>query len=191
LFRKPLCLRDMQKDYADYNYLLDPLKERNIDAFNLLHETFRNKLLVLALYIIGNEESAKDLVQEFFVDFWENRMYEKINGSLKIYLIHAVRNRAIKFKKKLDNIARYNNYIEQSAIQNTTPLHAIENEELKNELETAIQNLPPMASKVFRLHYQEHLSHKEIAEQLHISTSTVSSHIDRALKELRINLKKN
>ncbi len=179
----------MQQDYAEYNHFLSPLRNNEVAAFNELYNISRNRLLVLALYIINNEEAAKDLVQDFFVDFWEKKLYEHIEGSLKVYLIHAIRNRAIKYKKKQDTL----NYLKVhfNSAKETDSLHHIENEELKSELEAAIQKLPPMASTVFRLHYQERLSHNEISKTLGISKSTISSHIDRALKELRKELKKN
>jgi RNA polymerase sigma-70 factor (family 1) len=175
------------KDDAAYNHLLVRLKLRDLSAFNELYNISRNRLLVLAFYVIGDEEAAKDLVQEFFIDLWERALYSNIEGSLKNYLISSIRNRAIKYQKKQHTINALTGDLQWSSEKNF--IDHIENEELKNKLEFAIQHLPPMASKVFRLHYQERLSHKEISRILQISTSTVSSHIDRALKELREVLK--
>ena len=177
----------MQKDDAAYNHLLVRLKLRDLNAFNELYKTARNRLLVLAFYIINDEEAAKDLVQEFFIDLWEKALYNNIEGSLKNYLITAIRNRAIKYQKRQQMIDALTNNLQRSSEKNF--IDHIENEELKNKLEFAIRHLPPMASKIFRLHYQERLSHKQISQLLQISPSTVSSHIDRALKELREVLK--
>jgi RNA polymerase sigma-70 factor (family 1) len=177
----------MQKDAAEYNHLLVRLKLRDLTAFNELYKTSRNRLLVLAFYITDNEEAAKDLVQEFFIDLWEKTLYNNIEGSLKNYLIASIRNRAINYQKKQGTINALKSHLQPGSEKPI--VYDIENEELKTKIEFAIQQLPPMASKVFRLHYQEHLSHKEISRMLQISTSTVSSHIDRALKELREVLK--
>lgn len=177
----------MDKDYAEYNYLLPGLRSRDLAAFDELYKLSRNRLLVLAFYILDNEEAAKDVVQELFIDLWEKALYNGVGGSLKMYLVAAVRNRAIKYQKKQHTLGSIRNDLHPHSEKNF--LEKIENEELKNKLELAIQRLPPMASKVFRLHYEERLSHKEISGMLQISTSTVSSHIDRALKELREVLK--
>ena len=177
----------MQKDAAEYNHLLVRLKLRDLNAFDELYRTSRNRLLVLAFYIVDNEETAKDLVQEFFIDLWEKALYNNVEGSLKNYLITSIRNRAINYQKKQGTINAHISHLQPNIEANF--IDTIENKELKNKLELAIERLPPMASKVFRLHYQERLSHKEISRILQISPSTVSSHIDRALKELREVLK--
>lgn len=179
----------MAKDYNDHNVLLNSLKEHDFDAFNFLYASFRKRMFSLAYLLLQDEEDSKDLVQDFFVDFWQTRMYEKINSHLTTYIMHAFRNRAISLKKKMD-------YVQKLKEASLSPLHShmsypIENEELKKELDAAIKNLPPMAAKVFSLHYIEQLSYYEISQQLGISESTVGNHINRALKGLRSDLKKN
>lgn len=66
----------------------------------------------------------------------------------------------------------------------------LENQELRREIEAAINKLPPMPARVFRLHYIEKLSYSKIAGILNITPSTISNHMTRALKSLRESLKK-
>ena len=70
-----------------------------------------------------------------------------------------------------------------------TPYY-FENEELKSQIDTAMNKLSPMPYKTFRMHYIEELSHEQIAEILRISKQTVGNHIHKALKDLRSQLKK-
>lgn len=51
-----------------------------------------------------------------------------------------------------------------------------------------VESLPDKCQMVFKLSRNEQLSHKEIAEQLGISTKTVENHITNALKVLRDSL---
>jgi RNA polymerase sigma-70 factor (ECF subfamily) len=82
--------------------------------------------------------------------------------------------------------------LKQSYVPQESETHyPLENEELGQIISRAIDRLPKMAGKVFRMQYIDKLTHVEIAEKLGISKYTVSSHMDRALKELRSNLKKN
>lgn len=177
------------KDFSDYNTLIISLRERDIEAFNHLYISLRKKLFVLALYIVEHEENAKDIVQDMFVDFWENRLYEKINISIEYYLYKSVKNKAITLKKQQTYIASIKKDLPYSTIENG--YRALDNSELSKELNAAIHQLPPMSSKVFQLHYINHLSYKEISLKLGISHSTISTHMDRALKKLRSSLQKS
>ena len=53
---------------------------------------------------------------------------------------------------------------------------------------SAIQAMPPMRQKVFRLSRFEHKTYREISEELSISTKTVENQIGKALRLLRLSL---
>ena len=53
------------------------------------------------------------------------------------------------------------------------------------EIEAAIKLLPPRCQEIFRLVFKDGKSHKEIAEQLGISISTVDNQVFKALSRLR------
>jgi RNA polymerase sigma-70 factor (ECF subfamily) len=171
----------------DYTNLLQRLQQHDLDAFNILYSRSRKRLFVLAYSITADDAVSKDIVQDFFIDFWENRRYEHIKQSLEGYLIFAIRNKALKYNRAQASLLKKAQSMPLPAAVAAT--HVIEHRELEREIDQAISLLPPMAGKVFRLHYLEHLSHLQIAEQLGISKSTVSSHMDRALKELRVTLR--
>lgn len=62
------------------------------------------------------------------------------------------------------------------------------NDELRKELNKAIETLPPRCKEVFTLSFLYEFSGKEISEKLGISVSTVENHINNALKILRTKL---
>lgn len=179
----------MAGEHTDYTILLAQLRLHDPVAFDTLFRQARKRLYVLAYSITGDPEASKDVVQEFFIDFWANQRYAHIEHSLEHYMLFAVRNRALKYIRNQASTARKNQLLPERSPE--TLLNNLEQEDLKLEMNRVIAQLPPMAGKVFQLHYIEHLSHAQIAEQLGISKSTVSSHMDRALKELRATLKKN
>jgi RNA polymerase sigma factor, sigma-70 family len=173
----------MKKDYSDNFVLLQSLNAEELEAFNFLYTSLRERLYILAFSILRNQEAARDLVQHVFMEFWEGKIYRNITVSVKMYLLQTVRYKALTILEKEKTASRLKQAMPASPdwVMN----YSIENRELKHEIETAIESLPPMASRVFRLHYIEKMSHKDIAQMLNISTSTVSSHIARALKGLR------
>ena len=173
---------------SDNELLLQRLRTNDLKAFEDLYRNARNRLYVLALSVLDDEYAARDLVQDFFIDLWYFRIFESITISLNAYLYQSVRNRAFNLKEKL----RTQQKLKQGYITQQADLHyPLENEELGQLINRAIDRLPTMAGKVFRMQYIDKLTHVEIAEKLGISKHTVSSHMDRALKELRATLKKN
>ncbi len=160
-----------------------------MDAFEELYVHSRERLFVYAFSLLKDENAAQDLVQELFVDFWENQLFRNIHSELIAYLVRSVRNRCFDYKKKEQNRERLRNEFFGIEKGEAPVSYAIEAAELGSALETAIDSLPPMPARVFRLHYIEKLSYREIADQLQISSHTVSNHMTRALKQLREHLK--
>ena len=58
-------------------------------------------------------------------------------------------------------------------------------------LRQAINELPPQRQRIFKLSWENNLSHKEIAEQLGVSINTVQQHISLSLKFIRHFFNKN
>jgi RNA polymerase sigma-70 factor (ECF subfamily) len=168
--------------------LLESLRRNDLKAFEYLYLHSRNRLFVLALSILHEEDITRDLIQDLFIDLWYFRTFESITTSLNAYLFQSVRNRAYNYRDKM----RTQDKLKQNYIPPVSETHyPLENEELGQIINKAIDRLPTMAGKVFRMQYIGKLSYAEIAQKLGISKYTVSSHMDRALKELRSNLKKN
>lgn len=180
----------MYDDKTDYTGLLQRLKAFDLDAFGELYVEVRERLFVYAFALLKDEDVAQDTVQELFVDLWENQLFEHIHTDLIGYLVRAVRNRSLTYMKKEKNQAKLRKEHFGTNAELAEP-DAIAAWALRKEIEAAISQLPPMAAKVFRLHYIEKLSYAEIADRLQISVHTVGNHVARALKGLRGNFKKN
>lgn len=179
----------MYPDYGNDVILLERLKAHDLEAFNYLYNNNRKWLYVLALSIIKDECEAQDLVQDLFIDFWQQTLYKQVTTSIKGYLSNSIKNRAYNFirnegvrKKRENNIPLPNEFI--------LPTYHLENAELKKELTAAMDDLSPAAARVFNLAYLEHRSYHEIAADLAISRNTVMNHMVKALKTLRTRLKK-
>jgi RNA polymerase sigma-70 factor (ECF subfamily) len=138
--------------------------------------------------IIADQDTCKDLAQEVFVELWKKRKEIDIHTSLRAYLRRAGVNRALNYLKsnKRFQIELNENLIPDSAdttIADRQEQDAREN--LENALGQALDTLPEKCRAVFSLSRFEQLSHKEIAEQLGISTKTVENQITKAMKILR------
>ncbi|TCD03148.1 RNA polymerase sigma-70 factor [Pedobacter psychroterrae] len=167
--------------------LIDILRKDDHEAFNEIHERYFEDLLKSAYNILRDRDASMDVVQEVFVWFWEHRQNHHIN-SVKGYLLTAV-------KYQSSNHIRNGKVRENFRLANTETSFTVNEESLElKELQSIIKSftgsLPEKCAEIFRMSREEHLSNKEIAQQLGISEKTVSGQLSRALNKLRSDLGK-
>lgn len=73
---------------------------------------------------------AEDIVQDFFIYFWEKKYYLKINQNLRYYLYLSVRNAAINALQKNNMLSME----ELSGIDMGIPEESIDEESKRNEI---------------------------------------------------------
>jgi len=147
--------------------------------------------VVTGYNITGDNEKAKDLVQDVFFELWKKREKIEIQSSLKAYLRRAVVNRSlnyIKTQKRFD--FGDENFDAQTADRTFSAQKNLEAQDLKSALNNAIDSLPAKCKAIFILSRFEKLSHKEIAAKLDISTKTIENQITKALKIVRAAVEK-
>lgn len=181
-------MRCIKKEFADYNELLVALKKQDIEAFDFLYTDTRVWLYGVVYNILQDDQVSQDLVQDFFIDFWEFRLYNQIESSLKGYLIKSLTNRAFNLlDKKNTQHKLQNDFIYPANI--IMPALQMERDQLGSAIKQALKHVPAASAHAFTLHYISGLTHVQIAEQLSISPHTVRNHISKALKILRSELK--
>lgn len=165
------------------------LHEGDERAFTEIYDRYHSLLYIYAHKKLQNKEEAQDIVQEVLTALWTRRFVFSMHASLPSYLFTAVRNKALDLFSHKKVEARYlaslQNFIEDAGIQTD---FLIRENDLKTLIEKEIQSLPPKMKEVFKLSRNNKLSHKEIANLMDISEQTVSTHIKKALRILRVRL---
>ena len=73
------------------------LKQHNSRGLELLYDCYYRPLVLWADNFINNVPAAEDIVQDFFVRFWEKKLFERLtSANLKGYLFSSIRNLAIR-----------------------------------------------------------------------------------------------
>ena len=165
---------------------LQSLKAGKEIALQRIFNHYYKYLVVTGYNITGDNEKAKDLVQDVFYELWKKREKLDIQSSLKSYLRRAVVNRSlnyIKTQKRFD--FGDENFDAQTPDQTVSAQKTLEAQDLKSALNQAINGLPAKCKAIFMLSRYEKLSHKEIATKLDISTKTIENQITKALKIVR------
>lgn len=166
---------------------LEDLKLGDQKALRQIFNQYYKYLLVTAFNIVGEEEKAKDFVQDVFFELWKKRENIHIHSSIKPYLRKAVVNKALNFLKSQKRMQWGDEALDyHRPSQDIDAQQQLETKDLQAVITDAIESLPAKCRIVFSLSRFEDLSHKEIAEKLNISTKTIENHMTKALRIIRI-----
>lgn len=170
--------------------LVSLIREADELAFKEIFKRYNRLLYAHAYNKLRNKEEAKDIVQEVFLSFWNYSQQPEFRPlNLSAYLHTATRNKVFDFLSKSKNATTYLASLQTFLdIEDTKSDFRIREQQLQETIDQAISSLPSRMRLVFELSRKAHLSHKEIAQQLHISDQTVTDQIKKALKILRSKL---
>jgi len=163
------------------------MQQGNERAFTELYRRYYAHLCFKAFKRIPSVSIVEEIVQDVFMNLWMKSAELDIKGCVKAYLYATLRNKILFALRTEHNRSGHADRIKQLTGQPVDQEHleviyARETEEYINRI---IKNLSPQCQKAFLLSRFEHLSYREIAQQMHISINTVEKHIAKALKMLR------
>jgi RNA polymerase sigma-70 factor, ECF subfamily len=170
--------------------LIVRLKNGDQTAFELLFHFYYPGLVMYASQFTANLTDAEEIVQDFFVRFWEKHRQLVPCDSLKNYFFSAVKNGSLDFLKHQEIEKKYiNEMIGLSKHHLAYDTDLFVSSELQEKLKQGIDLLPEKCRKIFMMSRLRGLKNEEIATELNISKRTVETQISKALKVLRVELK--
>ncbi|QQT25251.1 MULTISPECIES: RNA polymerase sigma factor [unclassified Sphingobacterium] len=169
--------------------LVSLLKQRDREAFAEIYDRYSMMIYYKVNQMLRDENAAKDLVQDLFTSIWEKSDLIRDNVGISSYLYVASRNRVLNYiqrgKTKSDYLAEIGKYSLQVSDET---LEMLDEKDLMLLITDEIAKLPTKMREVFELSRLEDLSHREIAERLNVSESTVKKQVQNALKILKVRL---
>lgn len=183
IFGKPV---DQPDDIAYFKLA----KNGDVKAFEYLFKKYYSKLCHYAHQFVNDLDESEEIVQQVFVNVWQNLATITIETSVQSYLYRAVNNytlNMVKQKKNRHRIASDLSYHEEKSHTDTTD--NLLKEELSFRINAAIELLPEQCRLIFQLNRFEGLKYQEIANQLGLSIKTVENQIGKALKLMREELR--
>jgi len=165
------------------------VKQGDHYAFSMLYERYKGVLHGYAYKKLGNLEEAKDLIQDLFMNLWNKRSLLPETHNFSGYLYTTLRNRILDVIAHQKVERKYTSSLQSFISEaNFTTDRAVRERELSVLVEQVISELPPKMREVFLMSRTTGKSHKQIAEEMNISESTVKNHVKGALKVLRTKL---
>lgn len=178
----------MSDQLPQEEHLLQKIKTGDKLAFRRLFDRFYQLLLTLAISLLKDVDTAKDVVQEVFFQIWKKRETLTVPNNTEAYLKRSVINRSynhIKANRRMTNIADQPEMVSPTADGQAV----VEAAELEQVIQAALARLPDRCREVFVLKRMEGRSLKEIGELLNISPKTAENQMTKALKSLKEALK--
>jgi RNA polymerase sigma-70 factor (family 1) len=166
--------------------LIERFKFGNIKAFGEIFECHNRLLYYFVRRLIGDDIEAQDIVFDTFRKLWLRKDHFESLANIKAFLYITARNsgidylRLIKQRKEAEKALAIYTDISVEEIDNK-----IVETELLEEVYNKINDLPETERKIFKLHYEEGMSLKEIAGKLNISQESVRVKKYRALELIR------
>ena len=162
----------------------------------------RDKIYARAFSMLRNEDEAKDLSQDARVKGWQRLKQFKRDASFTTWMTRIVINLCLDYLRKrqrqatdsLEQIEEEGGGVERRMpVETFNPTERVEREELRVEIDRAMEKLSYEHRTVLLLHEYDGLEYKEIAKAMHCSIGTVMSRLfyaRRRLGNLLISLKK-
>lgn len=165
---------------------IQKLKNGDVKSFDFLFDKYYEDLVFFGYTFLKEQESCEDVVQDIFMRLWENRENIHICGSLKAYLMTAVKNKSLELLKHKDVIKNHQDYVicQNNIIDYDAEKYLLYSE-LNRNLYQEINKLPEDVKVIFKMHRFKNKKYNEIADELNVSVRTVENKISKALEILR------
>jgi len=165
------------------------------EAFEVLVSRYQHSLFRLIYRYVDEYHEAHDVLQQVWLQLYLSLPKLYPNVHVKPWLFTVARNRSLDVlrRKRLlcfSEIETGNGEDEVAfldAIPDTSPTleELIEQRDLKQTIQCAIQALPRTYRSVILLYYREHMNYAEIGGVLKLPVSTVKARFQRAKPYLR------
>ena len=171
--------------------LLRRMRLRDESALNALHVACAERLISVALRIVGRREIACEAVSSAFLQAWQSAAdFDDRRANVFTWLSMIVRSRALDLLRQSKVRSQHECALFEldfEAIEGVPlePCRGIEQSRERVGLRRAMATLAPVQRQVLSLIFLEGRTHEEAAAHIGLALGTVKSHARRGLAALR------
>ncbi|MGQ9748144.1 MAG: RNA polymerase sigma factor, partial [Candidatus Caldatribacteriaceae bacterium] len=185
-------------DFSEDREIVREVLNGKKELFAFLITRYQVRIFNYISYLVKQKEEAEDLAQTTFVKaFFALRQYNHAY-EFSTWIYSIARNVCLDYFRKRkegetdtslnltvgdDGETEMGELIEEE--HSPDPVEVILNEELRERIEQAIEQLPVNLREVVILRHVEDFSYKEIAQIMKLPVGTVKSYLHRARKRLK------
>ena len=169
--------------------LLTLIERGDAEAFEAVYDRHSRVAYSLAFRLLGDRQSAEDLVQDAFLAVWRNASgYTPARGSVRNWILSIVHNRGVDRLRTLAAMSRRREALEQVELRRPDEPDAAAlgiGRAMAGQLRQELSSLPGDQFEVLKLAYYGGFTHHEISEMLGLPLGTVKSRMRLGLERLR------
>jgi RNA polymerase sigma-70 factor (ECF subfamily) len=165
-------------------------KKTQAKAFEVLVNTYKERLYWHIRRIVLNHDDADDVLQNTFIKVY--RSIEKYKGDSKLYswMYRIATNESLTFlKQKSRKLGVTNSELQEQLIEELQADVYFEGEEIQLKLQQALATLPEKQKLVFNMKYFQEMKYEEISEVLETSVGGLKASYHLAVKKIETYLK--
>jgi RNA polymerase sigma-70 factor (ECF subfamily) len=176
--------------------LMKAIQAEDADALSQLYDRYSGILKALVLRVIHNEAEADDLLQEIFMEIWNQaKNFSAQKGKPLGWMVTLARRRAIDGLRKKQAYARAEERLQHETEQQPDAwVHNATEEEIvlsdtRVLIRKVINGLPPAQQQAIDLAFFRGMSQREIAAKTNTPLGTVKTRLELGLKKIYDGLK--
>lgn len=176
--------------------LMRGIQAEDPDALSQLYDRYNGILKALILRVIHNEAEADDLLQEIFMEIWNQaKNFSAQKGKPLGWMVTLARRRAIDGLRKKQAYARAEERLQSETEQQPDAwVHNATEEEImlsdtRSIIRKVIKSLPPAQQQAIDFAFFRGMSQREIAAKTNTPLGTVKTRLELGLKKIYDGLK--
>lgn len=167
--------------------MIQDVLDGKTDSFRWIIERYQRPILRMISNFVSDRHAAEDIAQDVFMTVYQRlSTFDPMRCRFSTWLFTIARNKSINYlRKKRPTVLMDSQEIPSSV----NPGDSIDKEEFHQQMDEALNQLPPRQKRAFMLAEFENLPYDQIAQVECVSIGTVRSRIHRAKKKLQKALK--
>lgn len=160
-------------------------------AFEVLVNTYKERLYWHIRRIVLNHDDADDVLQNTFIKVYRNINGFKGDSKLFSWMYRIATNESLSFlKQKSRKLGLNDGAYQDRLVESLAADVYFEGDSIQLQLQKAIATLPEKQKLVFNMKYFEELKYEEISEILDTSVGGLKASYHLAVKKIKVHLKK-
>lgn len=175
----------------DDEMLVRLITRAQADALHELYDRYSRLVFSLALSMVGDEATAEEITLDVFVKVWEKaETYRAEQAKVSTWLIRITRHHAIDILRRQGSRPQQQSFswaeeATPAELRSGSPEDLIEESIRREQVRTALAQLPVDQKQALALAYLQGYTHRQIAEKLNQPLGTIKTRIRLGMEKLR------